>query len=141
MNCRWIYTTSTHKRKSVWPRKAQNEFTVIKFITLYDHCMWVDQRETKCYLNIHSKWILILNSLTIMHWQFVLITSQTSVTITGDIQPTGVVTMAMKVLYITVVACAHIIYLICMPSGFGYTFQTNLFMSISQTGCQNQFYC
>ena len=33
-----------------------------------------------------------------MHYKFVLITSQTSVTITCGIQPTGIVTMAMEVL-------------------------------------------
>ena len=42
----------------------------------------------------------------------VLITPQTSVTITCGIQPTGVVTMAMKVLHITLVTCAFVICLI-----------------------------
>ena len=37
------------------------------------------------------------------------------VTITRGIQPAGVVTMTMKVLYITTVTCALVIYLICMP--------------------------
>ena len=40
-----------------------------------------------------------------MHLQFALITPQTSVTITCGIQPTGVVTMIMKMLYNTCNMC------------------------------------
>ena len=36
-----------------------------------------------------------------MYWEFVLITPQTSVTVTCGIQPTGVLTMAMKLLHNT----------------------------------------
>ena len=42
-----------------------------------------------------------------MHQQFVLITPQTSETITCGIQLTGVVTMAMKVLHNTCKICIH----------------------------------
>ena len=40
-----------------------------------------------------------------MHWQFILITPQTSVTIICGIQPAGVVTMVMKVLHNTCNMC------------------------------------
>ena len=42
-----------------------------------------------------------------MHYQFVLITSQTSVTITCGIYPTGIVTMAMKFLHNICNMCIH----------------------------------
>ena len=43
--------------------------------------------------------MLVLSSLPTMHWQFVLITPQISVTVTCGIWPTGVVTMAIEALH------------------------------------------
>ena len=43
--------------------------------------------------------MLVLNSLPIMHQQFVVITLQTYVTITCGIQPTGVATKGVEVLH------------------------------------------
>ena len=48
----------------------------------------------------------------LLDYKFVLITPQTSVIITCSIQPTGVVTMAMRKCYKALLTCTFMIFLI-----------------------------
>ena len=63
-------------------------------------------------------------SIQLLDYKFVLVTLQTSVTITCGIQPTGIVNMAMKVLHNTCI-CDLPNMNALGQLGFGHTYQAN----------------
>ena len=70
-------------------------------------------------LPLYSRWMLVLNSLPIMYKQFILITSQTSVTITFVAFNLLVLLLWQWKCNITFVTYAFVICLICMLLALG----------------------